>query len=256
MRLVDAHCHLESEEFAGALDAVLAQAREAGVVKCVTAAVAPDEWERSLALARAYPEIECALGLHPWRAHPAEAARLDDLGATARRGAIAIGEIGLDGKIHDPPLAAQTLCFEQQLIVAKELDLPVVLHCRGAFNEMLLVLRRIGAPRAGGVIHAFGGSVEWVEAFLPHRLSFSMGASLTYRNSAKRKEALRRIYPDHLLLETDSPDMPPVEVRERPNVPANIRFNLRAAAETLGLPEEDIAAQTTRNATRVFRLET
>ncbi len=254
MRLVDAHCHLESEEFHGQLDVLLDQARRAGVVAWLTAAIRPEEWPTSLALAQQYAGVACALGIHPWYVQDGDLERLATLPESCGNIAKAIGEIGLDSKIAKPSMDQQLPVFERQLQIAKDLNLPVVMHCRGAFGEMLQVLKRVGLPRAGGTIHSFGGSVELAEAFMAHGLSFSLGGTLTYRNSRKKKEVLRRIYPAHFLLETDAPDIPPVEVQERPNVPANIMYNLRAAAETLGISEEEVARQTTENAVRVFNL--
>ncbi len=139
--------------------------------------------------------------------------------------------------------------------MAREAGLPVVIHCRGAFNELIECFQRVGQPPRGGIVHAFSGSVEVAEACLGYGLDFSMGGALSYRNSKKRAAVLARIYPDHLLLETDSPDMPPVQVKEKPNVPANILQNLHGAAELLGISAEAVAEDTARNAARVFGLE-
>lgn len=255
MLLVDAHCHLESDELRGQLDALLADARAAGVVRLVTAAVSPEQWPVPASIAGAHPEVAYALGIHPWFATPAHVDEMEALLDAARPGAAAIGEIGLDKKIDTPGMDVQRRVFEAQLNVAAEAELPVVIHCRGAFNELIECFKRVGAPPRGGIVHAFSGSVEVAEACLGYGLDFSMGGALSYRNSKKRARVLKRIYPDHLLLETDSPDMPPVQVNHKPNVPANIRFNLRGAAETLGLEAEAIAEQTARNAARVFALD-
>jgi len=256
MELVDAHCHLESEEFEGQVDPVLAEARAAGVVKLVTAAVEPGQWGTSAGLAACYPEVAFAVGVHPWFVREEFEEKLGELACVAERGACAIGEIGLDKKIETPSLELQQLFFEEQIRIAEEIGLPIVVHCRGAFGELLACLKRVGAPSRGGVVHAFSGSVELAEELIGFGFSFSLGASLTYRNSKKRAAILRRIYPEYLLLETDSPDMPPVELRGRgePNVPANIVYNLRAAAETLEVSEQAVASATTRNAFRVFGL--
>ena len=256
MELIDTHCHLESSEFEGRLEQVLAEARNAGIVKLITASITPEQWGMSQTLAETFPEVAFALGVHPWYLTPEDVTRVDALRAARDRGAVAIGEIGLDGKVGSSALDAQIPLFEAQLRIACDLDLPVVLHCRAAFGELLRTLKTVGAPKAGGVVHAFSGSVELARELARYGLCFAMGGTLTYRNSRKRAHVLRYVYPEHLLLETDSPDIPPVEVRGRgePNVPANIRYNLAAAAETLGETEETVAAVTTANARRVFNL--
>jgi TatD DNase family protein len=255
MKLVDAHCHLESEELRGRIPEVLAGARRAGVYQLVTCAVRPEDWDLSESIARAHEEVVCALGVHPWFVKAEDLTRVEDLADARERGAHAIGEIGLDKKIETPTMDLQQSVFEAQLAVAKEINLPVVIHCRGTFDEVLASLRRVGVPEAGGVIHAFSGSVELAEVFIGLGMSFSMGRALTYRNSRKRAKVLQRIYPDHFLLETDSPDMPPVEVaQDEANIPANIVYNLQAAAEILEEPKERVADQTTRNAIQLFGL--
>jgi TatD DNase family protein len=131
----------------------------------------------------------------------------------------------------------------------------VVIHCRGAFNELILSLKRIGVPKAGGIIHSFSGSPELADELIRYGLNFSMGGTLTYRNSKKRAAVLKKIYPDHFLLETDSPDIPPVQKHGEINYPHYIRYNLQAAAEILGDTIENVAEHTTRNAIRIFRLK-
>ena len=170
-------------------------------------------------------------------------------------GAKAIGEIGLNRKVDSPPLVLQMDLFRAQLEIAIEIDLPIVVHCRGAFNDLFEIVRRMGLPRRGGMIHAFSGSIEVANECVALGFACSLGGTLTYRNSRKRERVLRRIFPDHFLLETDSPDMPPVGLTGAPNVPANITRNLRAAAEILGVSEEVVAARTTANAARLFDLE-
>ncbi len=252
MILVDAHCHLESEEFADSLATVLAEAVQAGVRRLVTCAVTPSQWPQSKAIAQAHPEVAFALGIHPWFVQESDLAAISELHGAARCGACAIGEIGLDKKNQEPSLDLQIRAFEAQLDVARSINLPVVVHCRGAFNEVLESLKRVGAPEAGGLLHAFAGSPELADAFKAMGFSFSMGRSLTYRNSKKREAVLRRIYPERFLLETDSPDMPPVEVDSPTNVPSNLVYMLRAAADIMEEPVEQVAAATTRNACNLF----
>ena len=254
MRLIDAHCHLESDAFQGRLEAILDDARAVGIVKLITASIVPDQWPVSTALARQFPSVECAWGIHPWYIRTEFEADLPRLAEAPTQGAVAIGEIGLDTKFDRVPFELQQTFFERQLAVAKEINLPVVLHCRGAFNELIQSIHRIGLPERGGILHNFSGSPELAQQLGPMGLSFSLGGTLTYRNSRKKREVLHAIYPQWFLLETDSPDISPVEAPERPNVPANILYSLRAAAEVLGDPEDVIAEHTTQNALRIFGL--
>jgi TatD DNase family protein len=194
------------------------------------------------------------MGLHPWFVTEERLSRLGELEAARERGAAAIGEIGLDGKT-DVPMDLQRRAFRRQAAIAHDIGLPVVIHSRNAFDVLQPELRELGPFEAGGLLHAFSGSLELAEEFLDLGFSFSMGRSLTYRNSTKRAKVLERVFPERLLLETDSPDMPPVEVEQGPNVPANLVYCLTAASETLGMGPEAVAEATTANAERLFRLE-
>ncbi len=258
MKLIDCHCHLESESLLQRIDSIVQRADSAGVVKMITCSITPEQWELSESLAGRFPQVEFANGIHPWYIKQGDSVSLDALYLAGKRGASAIGEIGLDKKKAPVPFDIQLQFFEAQLSIAKELGLPVIMHCRGAFEEAARSIKRIGGLPAGGIIHSFSGSAEIAEVFIRLNIAFSLGGILTYRNSQKRAKMLRRIFPDHFLLETDSPDIPPVEKKhgdEQFNEPANIVFNLEAAAELLGLSTEETADAATANAARIFKLD-
>lgn len=254
MRLVDAHLHLESEHFTNILEHILNDAKDAGVIKLITNSITPGQWPRSRQIAEQFEEVEFALGVHPWYAVKEDLKLLDTLQDARKRGALAIGEIGLDRKISTPDFPLQLKIFEKQLAIAREIDLPVIIHCRGAFNELIAAIKRVGSPKRGGIIHSFSGSEELADSLIPLGINFSLGGILTYKKSRKRTKVMQRIYPDHFLLETDSPDIPPVQLHGEINTPSNIRYNLTAAAAILEVPEEAIAEQTTKNAFRIFGL--
>ena len=256
MQLVDVHCHLESGYFTDNLPNIIRQATKAGIVKLITASISPSQWAKTLNIAAQFKEVECALGVHPWYIKPQDMDSLLSL-ATLCQNAVAIGEIGLDSKNIETTLEEQKPFFEAQLAIANELGLPVIMHCRGAFQELISSIKRVGVPKAGGIIHSFNGSSEIAVEFMKLGISFSLGGILTYRNSSKRVKLLKTIYPSHFLLETDSPDIVPIEARTdppTPNVPSNILYNLHAAAELLGEPVEKVAETTTTNAYRIFDL--
>ena len=252
MRLIDAHCHLESDAFRNNLDSILDEARQAGLVGLITASIVPEQWAVSRSLAQQYPEVQYAMGVHPWYVKPEHLAMLDQIEQAREQGACAIGEIGLDRKVDTPEYDLQYRAFYRQITLAKELAIPVVLHCRGAFEDLLRTLKKLGTLPGGGIVHNFSGSAELVREVTRFGLKISLGGVLTYRNSRKKQDVIRAAYPHHLVLETDSPDIPPREAPERPNVPANIRHVLRAASEMLQLSEDTLAEQTTQNALALF----
>lgn len=254
MKLVDSHCHLEAPEFSAILDAVIKDAEHAGIVKLITSSVTYDEWGVSESISAKYRAVEFSIGVHPWYVSERDLDIRRKLEQASGLGAIAVGEIGLDRKIETPHFDLQIKIFEEQMKFAVDANLPVIIHCRGAFNELIESMNRTGVPARGGIVHAFSGSAEIAEALIKKGLSFSIGGTLTYKTSRKRSEVMSLIYPHHFLLETDSPDIPPVG-KEKPNVPANILLNLRAASEITGRPEEEIADFTTENAKRIFGLK-
>ena len=254
MKLVDVHCHLESSCYKDSLDQIISDAADAGIIKLITSSITIDQWEHSRSLAEKYDKVEFSTGVHPWYANENDLNVYSKLEESWNMGAVAIGEIGLDRKISTPDFDLQTAVFESQMRFAVKKNMPVIIHCRGAFNELTRSIRKTGMPASGGIIHAFSGSVQIAEEMMDLGLSLSMGGTLTYRNSRKRSEVLKKIYPRNFLLETDSPDIPPVGT-EKPNVPSNIRLNLEAAGEILGIKIEEIAEKTTENAERIFRLK-
>lgn len=236
----------------GRLDDIVQDATDAGLVKMVTASIVPSQWPVSKALAERYVSVEFAWGIHPWYIAPEYEKDLEGLYTARENGAVAIGEIGLDRKKEVVPFDLQRVFFERQLQIARDIDLPVVIHCRGAFDDLIHAVRRIGLCERGGVVHNYSGNADQARQLAEYGLSVSLGATLTYRNSRKKRDVLAAVYPQSFLLETDSPDIPPVEAKERPNVPANIVYNLRAASEVLDESEECIAERTTENAARMF----
>ncbi len=255
MRLVDVHCHLESDYFKDTLDDIIDGARKAGIIKLITSSITPGEWQLSELIARRFTEVEFALGVHPWYARKEDLADIPALGAARERGAVAVGEIGLDRKIEHVPFDLQKIVFEEQLKIAKDTGLPVIVHCRGAFEDLLQSVKKIGLPGRGGVIHSFSGSEEIAALCIRLGFSFSFGGALTFRNSRKKEAVLKRVFPEHFMLETDSPDIPPVEAKEMPNVPSNILYSLKAASEILDVDESEIAETGCLNAKRMFNLD-
>lgn len=255
MRLIDVHSHLEYGKLYGRIDDVVKNASRAGVIKIITNTILPEKWERSLEISGRFDEVESALGIHPWYLKPEHYPSLDDLPDYLKRGAIAVGEIGLDRENRAADYELQKKFFIKQLGIARELSLPVILHCRGAFDELAAIIKNEGLPEPGGVIHAFSGSKETAAMMIKCGLSFSIGGSVTYRLSRKRIDGLKFIYPRHLLLETDSPDFVPIGVEAEYNEPANIGHNLKALSIVLETDPEEVAETTTVNAAQIFRFK-
>lgn len=249
---VDTHCHLDAPSLAVRLPELLARADLAGVGTYVVPGVDPAGWQGISELARRWPGVYAAPGLHPLRAdlyHPGLPEQLESFLA----GAVAIGEIGLDYTRTDVPREAQLAAFRGQLQVAVTAGLPVLIHCRRAFQDLLQVLREEGVERVGGVMHAFSGSPEVAAGCIRLGLLIGVAGTVTYRNAVRPLAVVRGVPLDHLLLETDAPDMTPVPHRGHPNEPAFIVETARRVAEIKGVSLAEVARATTRNAERLFK---
>ncbi len=252
LKFFDTHNHLNDPAFEGDLELVVARALEAGVRGFLVLGYDLPSSRRAVELAEAFPWTFAAVGLHPHQAREFS----PDLLETMRRLAdhprvVAIGEIGLDYHYHHSPPEAQREALEAQLRLARELDLPVSLHIRKAFDDMFAVLEEV--PGVSGVFHCFSGGPREAERALALGFFISYSGFLTYR-SRKLEKALRRTPLDRLLVETDAPYLAPGEYRGSRNEPAYLPLTVQKVAEVLEVPLEVVAEATWENARRLFRL--
>lgn len=253
MRLFDSHCHLESAVLFDRIDSVYQEARKAGVEGMLTAAVSPSQWARSKQLASTHSGIHYAVGVHPWFAEPLHRQSISEVMPYLYNDAAAVGETGLDRMISHPSFELQKELFIQQLRYARDSELPVVLHCRKAHNETIEILKNHAPLKAGGILHGFDGSEELARQYMDLNISLSLGSRMTREGGKHRISMLHAIYPAHIVLETDSPDMPP-EGHEKPNKPSNLPLIAKAVSLQLDLPVERIAQITTDRARQIFRI--
>lgn len=250
--LIDTHCHLDLKPLVTHLPQVLAAARQAGVQRFVVPGVHPDGWKRIEALAATYREIEPAIGIHPMHAALADADALTILAGAAAH-SVAIGEIGLD-PAYSVPLETQETAFRHQLRLAVSVGLPVLVHCRRAFQRTLEILREEKVSHVGGIMHAFSGSPEMAGEFIRLGFAISLSGTLTWQNAVRPLRLAREIPLEHLVLETDAPDMPPQTHRGQANQPAWLTEVLLALAATKNLTPEAVAVATHDNSVRALGL--
>ena len=250
---IDTHCHLDDPSLYGRLPEVLVAARDNGVTRFIVPGVGPQGWDAIMALADSDAGIFAAPGIHPMRAAGCSDEALRRLSRVAGE-SVAIGEIGLDYTYGDVPREVQQQAFRAQLRLAVAAGLPVLIHCRKAFQDLLLILREEGADRVGGVMHAFSGSPEVATECIGLGFVISIAGTVTYGNAVRPVEMVRQIALEHLVLETDAPDMTPEPYRGRPNEPA---FLVEAAKKVAAIKEvalAEVAQATTANALRLFRM--
>lgn len=252
MRLFDTHAHLDFPQFDGDRNFILSTMREKQVWAINVGVDLPSS-EASLKLSQENPHIFPACGIHPHEAKSVTPAALAKLKELLRAGAVAVGECGLDFYRNLSPKEAQVEAFRAQLRLAKELDLPVILHERAAWSEFLAILREEGPVR--GVVHAFSGDLVRAQEALSLGLYLGIGGPLTYPKNEALRQALRKIPLSRIVLETDSPYLPPQNFRGQRNDPLKVRYVAETLAIISGRPVDEVAETTFLNACKLFGLE-
>jgi len=249
----DSHCHLDDPLLAANLPRVLAGARAAGVTGFLIPGVHPDGWGGIAQLAAGDSGIFPAFGVHPMHADLISPEILHKLQHLTRH-ASAIGEIGLDYAIPAPSREVQQSALRAQLQVAVKAGLPVLIHCRKAFGDLLEILEQEGVARIGGVMHAFSGSPETARDCIRLGLHVSLAGTVTYPNAVRPPAVARAVPLERLLLETDAPDLAPEPHRGGINLPEYLLETARSLAQIRGTSLEELGRASTANASRLFRL--
>lgn len=251
--LTDSHCHLDAPEFDHDLGTVILRARAAGVMRQVIPAVEAKGWPRLRDLCNTEAGLFPAYGLHPMYLSSHRPDHLQELGEwMARERPVAVGECGLDFFVEGLDQDAQRLYFEGQLTLARDFDLPVIVHARRAVDAVIASFKRIGGLR--GVVHSFSGSPE--QARQLWRLGFlvGIGGPATYPRANRLRGLVAKMPLEHLLLETDAPDQPDAGIRGQRNEPARLSYICETIAQLRGVDAAAIAAATSANAQRLFNL--
>jgi TatD DNase family protein len=259
--IVDTHAHLDMDAFNQDRSEVIAQALDSGVRKIVTVGTSLQSSRKASKLAEDHQEVMAAMGFHP---HGANTVTQEDVASLAEMGqhpkVVAIGEMGLDFYRNLSPREAQLRVFEWQLELAAKLDLPVVIHCRQAEKSMMSALpnwaltRKERSQTPIGVIHCFMGDMDTARQYLDMGFFLSLGAYIGYPASRSRHDVVRAIPLDRLVVETDSPFLPPQKLRGQRNEPAYLTLTIDLLAEIRQESPERIAYETTENACSLFRL--
>lgn len=245
--LFDTHAHLDFPQFDGDRVLVLSAMRDQGIY-ALNVGVDLRSSQASLALAATQPHILAACGIHPHEAKTVTEETMAQLEELLRRGAVAVGECGLDFYRDLSPREKQVQVFRAQLRLARKLDLPVILHERAAWSEFVQVLREEGPVH--GVLHAFSGDLARAQEALALGLCLGIGGPVTYPKNAALREALRKVPFQRVLLETDCPYLPPQPFRGQRNDPLKVRHVAEALAQIWSLSWQEVAELTFANAQR------
>ena len=251
--LVDSHCHLDASEFDADRAEVVARAMAAGVTRQLVPAVDAAGWPKLRDACAQWPGLFPAYGLHPMflaRHRPGHLAQLRDW--IVRERPHAVGECGLDFHVEGLDADTQAGYFAAQLQLAREFDLPVIVHARRAVDAVIAAIRRVEGVR--GVIHSFPGSPQQAAQLWDLGFLLGVGGPVTYPRARRLRALVAEMPIEHLLLETDAPDQPDAGLRGQRNEPAHLATVLECVAGLRNASVDAIAAATTANAMRLFKL--
>jgi len=254
--LVDSHAHLEMPEFKKDLEEVIQRAKDSGVQYIFTVGTEKADWNQTLDISHRYPSLYAILGIHPHHAKkmdPETYPLLRDLCKDEK--VKAVGEIGLDFFRNLSPKEVQLRRFREQIGLAKELGLPIVVHDREAHQETLEILKSEGAKECGGIIHCFSGDYEMARACIDMGFYISIPGSITFKNAGGLREVVEKIPLDVILVETDAPFLTPEPFRGKRNEPAFVRYTAKKIAEVKKIAFDRVAEATGENALKVFKIK-
>ena len=262
MILVDSHCHIDGEQFDADRDAVVDRARKVGVAAMLNVGTGDphsEDFRRAVALAERYDNVYASVGVHPHDTKlydDAAEAHLVDLVKSSRK-VIAWGEIGLDFYYDHSPRDVQQEVFRRQIHIARELDLPIIVHSRDADDETVQVLTEECSDSGfrGGIMHCFGGTRAMAEALMPLGFLISFAGNVTFKKAENLREAAKAVPLDKLLVETDCPFLTPVPFRGKRNEPAFVAHTANFLADLYDIEPARMAAATTKNFVDFFRLD-
>jgi TatD DNase family protein len=256
MDLIDTHAHLDADTFAEDLDEVLSHAQAAGVTRIFTIGITLETSRSAVALAEKYPQVSAVVGIQPNYAAEAGANDLAEIESLlAHPKVVGIGETGLDRYWDFAPLDVQAEFFRAHLRLAFEHQLPFIIHCRDAENDVLSVLEEFGEHQPfRGVMHSFAGHAESAESFLAMGLHLSFSGMLTYKKNEELRTIAKRAPLDRLLVETDAPYLVPTPKRGqiKRNEPAFVIHTAQVLADLHGMTIEEMARRTSQNVRNLF----
>lgn len=261
--LVDTHCHLDFDVFNKARDSIIERARLQGVIRIVNPGIDIPTSRMAIGCAELFPEVYAAVGIHPNSGSGWNKESLSDLTKLAESPkVVAVGEIGLDYFHDDTSRAVQRSIFHQQLELATNLFLPVIIHNRDASDDILKITREwhdylitSGSPLATtpGVMHSFSGNIAFANELLELNFSIGIPGTVTFKNTRELQSVVRIIPIENLLVETDSPFLTPHPFRGKLNEPANVRIVAEKISELRSEPLEKVICITTAGADKLFK---
>ncbi|UMZ75248.1 TatD family hydrolase [Natranaerofaba carboxydovora] len=249
--LIDTHAHLDDNRLSKNVDSLISEAKKKGVNRIINIGISIESSKKTIELAKKYDDIYAAVGIHPHDAKNAPEGYIDSLEKMSQEEkVVAIGEMGLDYFKNISPKDTQIKVFKEQLSLAKELNMPVVIHDRDAHQDMINILKDFNGIK--GVFHCFSGDWSVASELLKMGYYVSFTGTITFKKAEKLREVVRRAPMDRIMVETDCPYLAPEPFRGKLNQPAYARLVGEAVAEEKDLHLDKVAEITTQNAINFF----
>ncbi|TDM07216.1 TatD family hydrolase [Macrococcus lamae] len=254
--LIDTHVHLNADQYDDDLNEVIDRARAEGIDRMIVVGFDEKTIRRTMTLIDDYDFIYGVIGWHPVDAIDFTDEYYEWIKDLAKHPKIvAIGEMGLDYHWDKSPKDVQKVVFKRQIALAKELKLPIVIHNREATQDVIDILKSENAAEVGGVMHSFSSSPEMCDEVLKLNFIISLGGPVTFKNAKQPKAVAAHVPLDKLIVETDAPYLTPHPYRGKRNEPAYVKLVAEQIADLRGISYEELAAATTANAERLFKLK-
>lgn len=253
MKIYDSHTHLNDDAFYDDVPAWINRAEHLGVVEMNMVGSNEKLNVRALRLAHDYPQLHAIIGWHPEDSKNYNQTTQDQLIADLKRPeVVGLGEIGLDYHWDSSPRDVQQRVFAEQLDIAREMKMPISVHCRDALADCYRLLKQAHVGDFGGVMHSFNGGPKWLHKFLDLGMQVSYSGVSTFHNAADVQASVKETPLDRMLVETDAPYLTPEPYRGQRNEPAYSRYVVEGVAKLKGCRPEEVAAATFRNAKELF----
>lgn len=254
--LIDSHAHLDDDRFSEDREKVINSLKENGISLVINPGSDLQSSISSVKLSEEYDNIYAAVGVHPHSASEMDEGTIEILKAFGKREkVVAIGEIGLDYYYDNSPRDVQRKWFKRQIQLAKELNLPIIVHSRDANQETFDMIKDESDGKLTGVLHCYSGSPEMAKEYVKMGFYISLGGPVTFKNSKLPKEVAKTVPINRLLVETDSPYLTPEPHRGKRNEPLYVRHVAAMIAELRGMTIDDLSKATSENTKKLFNIK-
>jgi TatD DNase family protein len=257
MKLIDTHCHLNHEDLYPSLEQILESALKASVLHMFVVGWDKDSSLKAISIAKKYPYVKAIIGLHPVDSQPSsDLSWILEVANEHREYVVAIGECGLDYHWKKDPEEhkLQKRHLIEQIHISNQLDLPIVIHCRDAYEEILPILKE-NPLRRGGVMHCYGGPSSLIDSFVDLGFYISFGGPITFKNAYEARMSLRMTPLEKLLIETDAPYLSPHPHRGKRNDPSYLAIIFNEIKNLLLIDEETLSKRLIENVDKLFHVK-